>query len=457
MKALGFFKKLGGGSDTDSPKAAAKAPAAIAPEAIAESSGSATPRVNQKQETPKLKLNELALRRGGGKVVSRSRPVIIVTFMAWRSYVRMSKMKQNIAEKKIEYKRETLIRRVLLKWFQECNRPCPMLGFDHVDPVVRVDAINAFLKRRSDERLVMLARIMLTEWRVYAQTRSQVTERIAEKSSTMITDREKRALSLNFNNWLRLLDDRRMMKAADRIRKDGDKIAVTEHNLIWEKSRSERIIDMLDGVLVYTQKEAMVGKSFYHWLIKCRKLRLQKPVAIPVQEQQTSGRFYKKSGTGILDSLHKTSPIVAGSALPPQDTLMPPAWPSGFDIVPQSLMTLEESKLPPITPLYSTKIPGVTEADERATNSSGGRAASRRSKPSEVKSISRRSSGSVGTANLNSIPDADSKSVSSATKTESKPELPTFIPSSAALTDPAGSPQANQLLSRTFRSQVLVR
>ena len=241
-----------------------------------------------------------------------------------------------MATKLMEVQEGAFKRRVLVRWFQEANKPCPTVGFMHVDPLARLESVNALLRRVEGSKRVLFAQVLFVHWKLYAKSRSALVERQAEMCAVMTDERQRRSLTLSFHNWLRLLDDSRMGKAAARIKSDSESLIVTRYKLDKEQMHTDRIIDLLGGILSDSECKNYISRSFYHWLT----LSLRRSPTTVVKRDPME--FLP------IPVFHETD-VSIRPALGVERMFEAPAWPSPFDILPKVV----RERLPPINSTYS--------------------------------------------------------------------------------------------------------
>ena len=250
-----------------------------------------------------------------------------------------SLLKERLAVKFAAMSEKAFHRRILLRWFYVANEPCPGIGLGHIDPVRRRKSVNAYLKRQSFARYEALARFVLSKWRMHAKSQSVTINHQTQVAVSMIEHRELVHVSSAFHSWLRLADDIKMGQAAVRIKRDTEKLFRTQHKLDGEITRSDRILELLNGTLNFSENKNAMHKSFYAWLVRTYKRRPMSVSSLPSATATTTTTTSKaEEGMKLTEEkLH-----IFGA----------PAWPGPNDILSGAIAEYEGNQLPPMTPLY---------------------------------------------------------------------------------------------------------
>ena len=101
------------------------------------------------------------------------------------------------------------------------------------------------ISRLLSENELMLLRVCMAGWLFVKNSDVNLLSRLTDTCVYMIERRERVNLSLGFNGWLRQLDDRRMGRAALRIRHDGEQIKTLAATNKHQDRKSEYLLELL--------------------------------------------------------------------------------------------------------------------------------------------------------------------------------------------------------------------
>jgi len=256
-------------------------------------------------------------------------------------------------------------RMVLIRWFQVANKPCPTIGMIHVDPRRHRDTLNNFMKTQMSNSFIQFLGRVLAEWHSVARQESSAREIQTQICASMIEQREHRSLSRSFYRWLRAQDDIRMGRAATRIEKDTNRLFEVQHRLDREMEHSDRIIELLNGTLNYTETRALIDRYFYLWLCRAQQRVISK-LAIPNAKKIGQDLpEIRENQPSILNQYGVSIPRDSGRK---ERIFEAPAWPGPYDVLSKSVVSYE-GKLPPMTPLHmlSDKLLGTEETNQPLT------------------------------------------------------------------------------------------
>jgi hypothetical protein len=184
----------------------------------------------------------------------------------------------------------------------------------------------------------------------------------------MIDLHERKLLGSFFYRWLRLADDINMSDAAERIKTDTDRLFIVQHRLDRELDHSDKIIELLNATLNYTETKALLSRIFYSWLTranqKSRRMIGRAAYASPASFDDSQSLAGPSSAWNSAATVNKgkahsldqfgVSPHATAEQTAERDRIRlfaAPAWPGPHDVICKSVAAYE-GKLPPLAPLH---------------------------------------------------------------------------------------------------------
>jgi len=293
-----------------------------------------------------------------------------MVFRAWIYTMQMRKHKEHIAEKRFKAYYDRILSYILERWYHSCYAPCPYgIQLDHIDRDVYIPKINDLFRTRNLRESEYLSRLVLAGWKLVVTERMAVLEKQTEICTSMINQRDKSVVSLSFHNWLRLVDDIRMGRAARKIQSDSDTLRTISIKYETEYEKSEKLLDMYNKMLTVSDSKLALERSFYHWLNRTQQIvnyqaikmlkesKKKYAVSRPLGQFSSSSPSAVSSGgisTPITEIVNSPTPIMSSRFVnqpydPSERIFDAPAWPSPLDIAPRKNLVAVRNPPPAYT------------------------------------------------------------------------------------------------------------